>query len=341
MTVDVLFPIVDYWHFYLWFSVGILVLLALDLGLFNRKAHVISIREAATWGVIWVSLALTFNVFFYWYALAKFQSQPELLAQLGTTAEVLAKKMSLEFLTGFLVEKSLAVDNLFIFVVIFSYFGVPAAYQHRVLFFGIIGALIFRAIFIALGALLMQYKIVVIIFGIFLIITGFKLCFAPEKPANFEKSWMLRLVRRLIPVTEVLHGERFLVRIAGRFHATPLFLALATVEASDIIFAVDSVPAIFALTNEPLIVYTSNVFAILGLRSLYFLLLGVYDRFHLLKYGLGVVLMFVGCKMAWLNEVYGGKFPIGMSLAIITGVISISVALSLLVRSECKKQEVS
>ncbi len=326
---QVLFTFGNYWHFYLWFSLGILFLLVLDLGVFNRKAHVISMKEAATWSVVWIVLALSFNAYFYWYALSRFQTEPELLAQLGTTANELAKKLSLEFLTGFVVEKSLAVDNLFIFVVIFTYFNIPAIYQHRVLFYGIIGALIFRAIFIALGSVLMQYEMVIVVFGVLLILTGIKLLVAPEKPANFEKNLGLRLARRLLPITDQLHGQHFLVRIAGKTHVTPLFLALLIVEFTDIVFAVDSVPAIFALTSEPLIVFTSNVFAILGLRSLYFLLLGVYDRFHLLKYGLGLVLIFVGCKMTWLNHLYGGKFPISASLAIICTIIAVSVGLSL------------
>lgn len=333
---NIIFSFQNYWQFYLWFTVGVLALLALDLGVFNRKTHVVSMKEAAVWSVIWIILALIFNGFFYWYSLSRFSAQPELMAQLGTTAEALAGKMGLEFLTGYLVEKSLAVDNLFIFVVIFSFFSIPPAYQHRVLFFGIIGALIFRAIFIALGSVLMQYKTVVIIFGLFLIATGIKLFFTPKTPKDLSSNWVLKLVKKIIPTTSEFHGEKFLVRLGGKLHATPLFVALAIVEATDIIFAVDSVPAIFALTKEPLIVFTSNIFAILGLRSLYFLLLGVYDRFYLLKYGLGIVLVFVGLKMAWLNEAFGGKFPISWSLGIIGGVIGLSIVLSLLTYDEKK-----
>jgi len=212
---------------------------------------------------------------------------------------------------------------------VFGFFAVPAKYQHRVLFYGILGALVFRAIFIAMGSVLMQYHWVVIVFGAFLILTGVKMFFAPEKPIDPERNPVIRLFKRLMPVTPQLHGQRFFVRQSGRLHATPLFVALLFLELSDIIFAVDSVPAIFALTREPLIVFTSNIFAILGLRAMYFMLAGAMDKFHMLKYGLAVVLVFVGLKMVWLNEAFGGKFPISWSLGIIVAVIAVSVALSL------------
>jgi tellurite resistance protein TerC len=215
-------------------------------------------------------------------------------------------------------------------VVVFSYFAVPPVYQHRVLFYGILGALVFRAIFIAMGSVLMQYKWVVIVFGAFLILTGIKMFFAPEKPIEPERNPVVRLFKRFVPVTPSLHGERFFAKLDGRWYATPLFVALLFLEMSDIIFAVDSVPAIFALTREPLIVFTSNIFAILGLRAMYFMLAGAVDKFHLLKYGLAVVLVFVGLKMVWLNEMFGGKFPISWSLAFILGVIGVSVLTSLL-----------
>jgi tellurite resistance protein TerC len=240
-----------------------------------------------------------------------------------------AWRVSLEFLAGYVVEKSLSVDNIFVFVIVFSYFGIPAKYQHRILFYGILGALGFRAIFVALGSALMQYHWVVVFFGAFLILTGLKIFFGKERPVRPEKNLLIRLLRRLIPVTHELHGDRFFVRAEGRFYATPLLVALVFLEATDIIFAVDSVPAIFALTNEPLIVFTSNIFAILGLRAIYFMLAGAVDKFHLLKYGLGVVLIFVGVKMVWLDGLFGGKFPIGVSLGIIAVVIAASVALSL------------
>jgi tellurite resistance protein TerC len=214
-------------------------------------------------------------------------------------------------------------------VLVFGYFAVPARYQHRVLFYGIIGALAFRALFIALGSALMQYHWVVLLFGAFLVVTGVKMMFAPEKGVEPEKNLLVRLFRRLVPTTPALHGQRFFVRLNGVPHATPLFVALLFLEATDVIFAVDSVPAIFALTKEPLVVFTSNIFAILGLRAMYFMLAGAMDRFHMLKYGLAVVLVFVGLKMVWLNGLYDGKFPIGLSLGIITGVIALSVLVSL------------
>src|SRR5918998_1454418 len=325
-----LFPFADYWWFYLCFTGFVLALLALDLGVFHRKAHEVSFREAAAWSVVWVTLALAFNFLLYQYALWKFPLDPRLTAIPGFDPAAAAWRVSLEFLTGYVVEKSLSVDNVFVFVLVFGYFAVPAKYQHRVLFYGIIGALAFRAVFIALGSALMRYHWVVVLFGAFLLLTGVKMMFAPDKGVEPEKNLLVRLFRRFVPVTPLLHGQRFFVRLDGVLHATPLFVALLFLEATDIIFAVDSVPAIFALTGEPLVVFTSNIFAILGLRSLYFMLAGAVDRFHLLKYGLAVVLVFVGLKMVWLNDLFGGKFPVTLSLGIIAGVIAASVALSLL-----------
>ena len=329
MADALLFPFADYWWFYAGFTAFVLLLLALDLGVFHRQAHEVSFKEAATWSVVWVTTALLFNYGFYLYAASTFPVDPRLAAIPGFDAAAAARQVGLEFLTGYVVEKSLAVDNIFVFVVVFTFFAIPAKYQHRVLFYGIIGALIFRAIFIALGSVLMQYKWVVIVFGAFLILTGVKMFFAPEKGIHPDKNPLIRLFKRFIPVTPHLHGQSFFVRIKGRTFATPLFVSLLFLEMSDIIFAVDSVPAIFALTREPLIVFTSNVFAILGLRAMYFLLAGAMDKFHLLKFGLAVVLVFVGLKMVWLNEAFGGKFPISWSLGIIVGVIVLSVAASL------------
>ena len=327
-----LFPFADYWWFYLGFTGFVLLLLALDLGVFHRQAHEVSFREAAAWSAVWVALALLFNLLLYHYALWKFPQDARLMATPGFDPSAAAWRVSLEFLTGYVVEKSLSVDNIFVFVMVFGYFAIRAKYQHRVLFYGIAGALVFRAIFIALGSELMQYGWVVTLFGAFLIFTGIKMVLAPEKGVDPDKNLLIRLFRRLVPVTPGLHGQRFFVRTGGRLYATPLFVALLFLEATDIIFAVDSVPAIFALTSEPLIVYTSNVFAILGLRALYFMLAGAVDKFHLLKYGLALVLIFVGLKMVWLNDLFGGKFPIGLSLGIILSVIAASVALSLLIR---------
>jgi TerC family integral membrane protein len=325
-----LFPFAEYWWFYGGFTLFVLLLLALDLGVFHRKAHAISFREAAAWSVVWVSLALTFNMLFYFFMLDRFPHDPRLMAVPGFDATLAAKRAALEFLAGYVVEYSLSVDNIFVFVVVLNYFAVPAVCQHRVLFFGILGALIFRAIFIGLGALLLRIEWIIWIFGAFLIYTGVRMMYAEEKGVDPEHNAIIRLFRRVIPVTPKMHGKSFFVRIDGARHATPLFVALLFLEMTDIVFAVDSVPAIFALTREPLIVFTSNIFAILGLRNLYFMLKGAIDKFHMLKYGLGIVLIFVGLKMVWLNHLYGGHFPIGISLGVIVGVIAVSVVLSLL-----------
>ena len=311
-----LFPFSEYWWFYLSFVGLVVLLLALDLGVFHRKAHTVGFKEAATWSVVWIALSLLFNFALYKYVQWKFQQ------------DAIAWQVSLEFLTGYVIEKALSVDNIFVFVMVFSYFAIPAKYQHRVLFYGILGALIFRAIFVALGAALMQYQWVVIFFGVFLIFTGLKIFFAKEKGVNPEKNFLIRLLRRVIPVTPTLQGGHFFANVDGKHYATPLLVALVFLEATDVIFAVDSVPAIFAITKEPFIVFTSNIFAILGLRALFFMLADAVDKFYLLKYGLGVVLVFVGLKMVWLNKLFDGHFPIWLSLGIICGVVGLSVLLS-------------
>ncbi len=332
MNPITLFPFVDYWWFYACFTVAVIGMLALDLGVFHRNAHSVSMKEAAGWSITWCVLALTFCFAFWQYSQWKFPQDPRLLAAGVTTdaAMALAKQTALEFLTGYVIELSLSVDNLFVFVVLFNFFGIPREYQHRVLFFGILGALVFRVLFISLGAVLMKFEWVIWVFGGFLILTGVKILFAPEKPLDPEKNPLLRLLRRFVPITPRLHGQKFFVMENGVRHGTPLLVTLAAIEFSDIVFAVDSVPAIFAITREPLIVFTSNIFAILGLRSLFFLLSGVMHKFHFLKFGLGIVLIFVGLKMAWLNHAFGGKFPITWSLGIIAGVLGTSVAVSLL-----------
>ncbi len=327
-TAVTLFPFADYWWFYGAFTLFVLGVLALDLGVFHRDAHEVGFKEALGWSIFWVGLALAFGWGFYQYALYKFPLDPRLA---GLDHAALAKQSGLEYLTGYVVEKSLSVDNIFVFVVVFSYFAIPAKYQHRVLFWGILGALVFRIIFISLGAVLMQFHWVIWVFGGFLILTGIKILFAPEKPIEPEKNPLIRLLRKLLPVTPQLEGQKFLVRKEGVLHATPLLVCLVFIELTDIVFAVDSVPAIFALTKEPLIVYTSNVFAILGLRAMFFMLAGVMHKFRLLKYGLGLVLIFVGLKMVWLNDAFGGKFPITWSLGIIGSVIAASVILSLVI----------
>lgn len=308
----------------------VLLLLAIDLGVFHKDAHRVSFKEAATWSVIWIGLALLFNCALYQYTLYKFGQDPQFASD---GASGLAKQIGLEFLTGFLVEKSLSIDNLFVFVAVFAFFGIPEKYQHRVLFYGILGALIFRAIFVALGSVLMQYEWVIMFFGGLLILTGIKMFLAPKQAIDPSKNLVIKLLKRFLPITTAIQGQSFFVVENGVRYGTPLFLSLVFIELSDVIFAVDSVPAIFALTDEPLIVFTSNVFAILGLRALYFMLAGVYERFHLLKYGLGLVLIFVGTKMVWLNHLYGGKFPVSWSLGIIGIIIGTAVGMSLLLPS--------
>jgi tellurite resistance protein TerC len=311
-----LFPFADYWWFYGLFLLFVLLMLALDLGVFNRKAHVVTFKEATVWSIVWVVLALTFNFILYQYSASKF----------GADA---AWQVAMEFLSGYVVEYSLSIDNIFVFVLVFSYFAIPEKFKHRVLFYGILGALVFRAIFIAAGSMLMQFHWVIYLFGGFLIVTGIKMMFSHAEEIEPEKNLLIRIFTRFMPVTKTIEGKEFFVKKDNVTYATPLFIALLFLEATDIIFAVDSVPAIFALTNESLIVFTSNIFAILGLRSMYFMLSGAIDKFYLLKYGLSVVLIFVGLKMVWLNDFYGGKFPISYSLGFILGVIGLSIAASL------------
>jgi len=298
-------------NLWLWITFGVVVfgMLVLDLALFHRKAAVMSLREAATWSIVWVSLAVLFAVVVY--------------LQQGS-------EKALEFVAGYIIEWSLSVDNLFVFLMIFAYFAVPLAYQHRVLFWGIMGAVIMRGIFIAMGtALLTAFHWIIYVFGGFLIITGIKMLLIRDHKLDPEKNPAVRLVRRVMPVTNEYQGQRFFVWNNGRLWATPLFLVLVLVETTDLIFAVDSIPAIFAITQDPFIVYTSNVFAILGLRALYFLLAGIMEIFRYLKVGLSFVLMFVGTKMI-VADLY--KIPIGMSLAVVAGILVASVLASLLLR---------
>ncbi len=327
----ILFPFAESWWVYGLFLLVVLAILALDLGVFHRKAHAVSFQEAAAWSVVWVALAIAVGAVLWKYAAWRFPQVSRLTSIPGFVPEAAAWRTFLEYLTGYVVEKSLSVDNVFIFVVVFGFFAIPAELQHRVLFWGILGALVFRAVFIALGAALMQFHWVLWLFGGFLVLTGLKILVAPDKPIDPERNPVIRLVKRLVPVTHELKGPSFFVREAGRIAATPLFLALVVIEVTDVIFAIDSVPAIFAITDEPLIVFTSNICAILGLRAMFFLLAGAVGKFHLLKYGLGTVLVFVGLKMAWLNEAFGGKFPVTWSLAIIAVLIGGAIAASFLV----------
>ncbi|MBK6939624.1 MAG: TerC family protein [Planctomycetes bacterium] len=296
------------WIAFLAFVLG---MLALDLGVFHRKAHAISLREAAIWSAVWIGLAGVFNVWLW--------------SSHGSVK-------GMEFLTGYVIEKSLSVDNIFVFAVIFSAFAVPQAYQHRVLFWGILGALVMRALFIVVGgAMLERFHWMIWVFGAFLVLTGLKLMWRDDSKVDPAQNPIVRMVRRFVPMTQGYEGDRFFVRQGGRWLATPLFLALIAVEATDVIFAVDSIPAIFAITRDPFIVFTSNIFAILGLRSLYFLLAGILDRFRYLKFGLALVLVFVGAKMVML-EVY--KVPVGISLMIIVGILGGSIVASLLRRKD-------
>ena len=329
MTTVSLFPFAETWWVYGLFVIFVLGLLALDLGVFHRKAHVVGFREAAAWSVVWVVVSLGVGTVLWLWATARFAADPRLLAIPGFVPSEAARQVFLEFLTGYVVEKALSVDNIFVFVVLFAFFGVPAEYQHRVLYWGILGALLFRAVFIALGALLLQFHWVMYVFGAFLIVTGVKLFFGPDKPMDPADNVVLSALKRWLPLTHELHGPHLFAREGGRFVGTPLLLALVFIEVSDVVFAIDSVPAIFAITDEPLVVFTSNICAILGLRALFFLLAGAVGKFYLLKYGLGLVLVFVGLKIAWLNEAFGGKFPIGWSLGIIGLLLSSSIGLSL------------
>ncbi|MCK6558008.1 TerC family protein [candidate division KSB1 bacterium] len=289
------------------FNLFVLLMLALDLGVFHRKAHVVKTKEALLWSAVWIAMALLFNLGVYFWQ---------------------GQKVALEFLTGYLIEKSLSVDNIFVFIMIFAYFGVPALYQHKVLFWGILGALVMRAVFIASGvALIERFHWIIYVFGAFLILTGVKMAWQKDKEIHPEKNPLLRLFRRLMPVTNRYHGGAFFVKQAGGSFATPLFVVLLLVETTDLIFAVDSIPAILAITLDPFIVYTSNVFAILGLRSLYFALAGIMPLFHYLNYGLAAILAFVGAKMM-LVDFY--KIPIGISLGVVAAILLISVLASLL-----------
>ena len=288
------------------FNVFVLGMLAIDLGVFHRKAHAVSLKEAGVWSCIWIGLALVFNfgVYYLW-----------------------GQEKALEFLTGYVIEKSLSVDNLFVFLMVFQYFNTPAEYQHRILFWGIVGALILRAIFIATGsALLSNFHWMIYVFGGFLVVTGIKMFMQGDEKIDPEKNPVVRLFQRLMPVTHEYHGQNFFVSKDGKRHATLMMVVLIVVETTDVIFAVDSIPAIFAITTDPFIVYTSNVFAILGLRALYFMLAGVMEMFVYLKVGLSFVLVFVGVKMT-LVDVY--KIPIGASLGVIGGILLLSVLMSL------------
>lgn len=289
------------------FGLFILAMLALDLGVINKKDHTTTFKEAIAWSAIWITLALLFNLFIYFWR---------------GPADALA------FLAGYLIEESLSVDNLFVFLLIFKYFNVPSLYLHRVLFWGILGAIVLRALFIAGGiALVTRFHWVIYLFGAFLIFTGIKMAFQKDKELNPESNPVLRVFRHFFPVSDQYEGGKFFIRRNNILTATPLFIVLLFVEITDVIFAVDSIPAVFSITLDPFIVYTSNIFAILGLRSLFFVLAGMMDRFHYLQYGLSAILVFVGVKML-ISDIY--DIPIAIALGVLVLLLGIAIVSSLI-----------
>ena len=284
----------------------VLVMLALDLGVFHRKSHEIKIKEALIWSAVWISLALAFNYGIYVF---------------------MGKEKAIEFLTGYVIEKSLSIDNLFVFIMLFTYFNVNTKYQHKVLFWGILGALVMRAIFIFAGvALINKFHWIIYVFGVLLVFTGIKMLFHKDEKIDPDKNPLVRLFKKFFPVTDQEHGGKFFVKMKGRTFATPLFIVLLIVEFTDLIFAVDSIPAILAITNDTFIIFTSNVFAILGLRALYFALAGITKYFYYIKYGLSAILVFVGIKMT-IVDFY--KVPILYSLFTIASILIVSILVSL------------
>ncbi|MCV2351506.1 TerC family protein [Paucibacter sp. Y2R2-4] len=303
---------------WLWFFFGgsVLVALFVDFVVLRKQgAHEVSVKEAINWSLVWVALSLAFNGLFWW-------------AIKDSTGDVaLANTRALEFLTGYLIEKSLAVDNIFVFLMIFTYFSVPAAYQKRVLMYGIIGAIVLRTVMILVGGwLIAEFHWVLYLFGAFLLITGIKMWWAAGQEPDLESNPALKLLRRTMPVSKNFDGERFFTMENGKRLATPLLLVIALVGMTDVIFAVDSIPAIFAITNDPFIVLTSNIFAILGLRAMYFLLAAMASKFHLLSYGLAVVLAFIGTKMMLIDVI---KIPVLMSLGVVVAILAVTMVLSL------------
>lgn len=302
----------------------VLVMLALDLFVFGgNKAHKVSVKEAGAWSLVWVSLALLFNAGLWWYLK-------------GTVGSEIADQKALEFFSGYLIEKALSVDNVFVFLLIFTAFQVPQQYQRRVLIYGVLGAIVMRAVMISAGAwVVSEFSWVLYLFGAFLLFTGLRMLVAVDQEPDVANNPILRFARRHLRVAEGDHGERFFVARDGLRYVTPLFLVLLLIEVTDLVFAVDSIPAIFAITTDPFIVFTSNMFAILGLRALYFLLVDVADRFHLLKYGLAMVLTFIGVKMLIMPWYH---VPVQASLAVVAVLIAASCVASLFItRKEDKK----
>lgn len=306
---------VSEWWMWPGFFAFVLAMLFIDLFLFNgRKIHHVSTKEALSWTIVWVTLALIFNLLFWWY-----------LLQITTPAA--AHEKALEFTTGYLIEKSLSVDNIFVILMIFNYFSIPVEYQRRVLIYGVLGAIVMRLILILLGIwIINQFHWVLYLFGLLMLVTGVKMFFFANEAPDLEKNPVYSLMNRYFRITDALRGERFFVIQNKLLYVTPLFLVLVLVEVSDLIFAVDSIPAIFAITNDPFIVFTSNIFAILGLRALYFLLVNMHNRFHLLKYGLAVILIFIGLKML---AAHWFKIPIFITLGIVAITLLFSVIFSI------------
>ncbi len=300
---------------YLGFTLLVVVLLAVDFFLLKTQgSHRVSVKEAAAWSVMWIAISLAFCAWFWWYLDGRFGRE-------------LANEKALEYLSGYLIEKSLAVDNVFMWITLFGFFAVPAAFQKRVLLYGVLGAIVMRAVLIYVGALLLaQFHWILYVFGLFLLLTGIKMLLLSKHGPDLQKNPILRWMQGHMKITDEYNGEKFFVLKEGVRYATPMFVVLVLVEVTDLIFAVDSIPAIFAVTGDPFIVFTSNIFAILGLRAMYFLLADMAERFHLLKYGLTVILMFIGVKMLLL-DVY--KIPVGIVLGIVGLILLVSVAASL------------
>jgi tellurite resistance protein TerC len=325
-----IFAFSEFWPLYLLFSVVVAAILFTSLRAFHGQPEEISIRKASISALNWFGLALVFNVFLYFLTYWHLSYRPDIVAALGGSADSLARQTALEFLSGYLLEKSLAVDNLFVFIVIFQFFSIPKENQFRVLFYGLFGALVLRAIFIAMGSVVMEIDWVVVAFGIFLVYQGISVLKGKEPEIHPENNRLLKVLRRYIPLSPALDGQKFFTRANGKLMTTPLFLALVFVEFTDIMFAFDSVPAIFGLTKEPLVVFTSNIFAVIDLRALYFLLLAFIGRFHYLGIGLSFVLIFIGVKMALVDVILDYHVPTEVSLIVVLGIIVGSIAVSLM-----------
>lgn len=310
------------------------MVLALDLGIFHKKPHILSFRESLFWSLFWIGLALLFNYAFYQYTLFTLKNLNPPMEEMNVLME--ARRLSLEFLTGFLLEKVLSIDNIFVFIIVFNLLNIPRKSHYKVLFYGILGAFIFRALFISLGSWLMQIQWIVLLFGFFLMALGLKCFWVQDKKKSIKDNMVFHILKYFFKID--MHTKiSFFVIKKGSLYITPLFVALVMIETTDLVFAFDSVPAIFAITKEPLIVFTSNIFALLGLRAIYFLLIPVMDRFSYLKYGLGLILIFIGLKMLFLNSYFEGHFPVLWSLGFILFVISVCMLLSWLIPSNKNK----